>query len=115
VTGVLAIGSNVGQYRDISKLWVCAKGSPTTEEINNKLLLAADNEGRNAWHLAAMSDIIKALQTLWKCAKENLTTGEIINKLLLVTDNEGWTTCHLEVNLGQYKYINKIVVVLKRA
>jgi len=37
-------------------------GSPLKEEINNKLLLATDKEGRTAWHLAAERGISEILQ-----------------------------------------------------
>ena len=49
----LALGSNEGQFRNIKKLWELAKENVTFEEINNKLLLGTDNEGRTVWHLAA--------------------------------------------------------------
>ena len=63
----------------------------TKDEINNKLLIATNNEGRTAWHWAAGWANIEAFEKLWVCAKENLTTEEINNKLLLATDNEETT------------------------
>ena len=72
-----------------------AKENLTTEETNNKLLLATDNDGWNAWHFATGKGNIELLQKLLKRDKENLTTWEINNKLLLVTDNNGKTAWHL--------------------
>ena len=37
----------------LEKLWEWAKENITTEEINNKLLLATDGQGSSVWHLAA--------------------------------------------------------------
>ena len=62
-------------------------GSPLKEEINNKLLLGTDKEGRTAWHLAAEGGNSEILQKVWEWAKENLTE-EINHKFLLGTDKD---------------------------
>jgi hypothetical protein len=56
------------------------------EEINNKLLLATDNDGMTALHGAAKQGELKIIQKIREWAKEKLTTEEINNKLLLATD-----------------------------
>jgi len=51
----------------VQKLWECAKENLTTDEINNKLLLATDNNGWIAWHLAAdcgKSDTLEKIKGL---------------------------------------------------
>ena len=77
----------------MKKLWECANEKLTTVEINNKLPLATDNEGRTVWQLAAGRDNIQLLQKLWECAKENLKREVINNNVLLATDNERLSTC----------------------
>ena len=54
-------------------------------------MLATDNEGLTAWHLAAGEGNVETFQNLWEFPEENLTAEEINNKLLLATDNEGRT------------------------
>jgi hypothetical protein len=55
--------------------------------MNNKLLLATDNMGKTAWHVAAENGQLDLLHIIWEWAKENLTTDEMNNKLLLATEN----------------------------
>ena len=83
----MELGSRVGKFRGIKKLRKFARKNLTTEEINTKLLLAADNEGWTAWYFASGRGNIETLQKLWEYAKENLTREEINIKLLLATDN----------------------------
>jgi len=54
----------------------CAKENLTTDEINNKILLATDNQGLTAWHMAFEWGNRETLQKLWECAIENLTIDE---------------------------------------
>ena len=72
-----------------------AKKNLTTEEINNKLLLATENMNRTAWHVATEGGKLGVLQIIWELAKENLTREEINNKLLLATDNMNRTAWHV--------------------
>jgi ankyrin repeat protein len=65
-----------------------AKEFLTTEETENKMLLATDSEGHTAWHWAAYRNKLNFLQKVWDLAKENLTTGEIKDTLLLATNSE---------------------------
>jgi hypothetical protein len=51
-----------GKLVTLEKFWEWAKEKLTTEEINNKLLLGTDNEGRTAWHLAAMWGKLEMLE-----------------------------------------------------
>jgi len=61
------------------KQWEWAKRKLTTEEINNEILLATDNDGKTIWHLAAGMENGDLLQELWVWVKEALTTEEIKN------------------------------------
>ena len=65
----LTLGSRKGQYRGNTKIWVYPKLNITTEEINNKLLLATENEGGTVWKYAAMCENLKTLQKCWNYAK----------------------------------------------
>ena len=58
------------------KVWYCTQGILTTWELN-KFLLATDNEGRMAWHLAVVRGELKKLQKVWNCAKEKLKAEDI--------------------------------------
>jgi len=44
------LAAKKGNLEVLQKVWECVKEKQTTEEINNKLLLGTDNEGRTAWH-----------------------------------------------------------------
>ena len=41
------------------------------------MFLRTDNEGRNAWHIAANRSKLDAMQKIWELGKERLTTEEI--------------------------------------
>ena len=72
-----------------------AKKNLTTEEINNKLLLATDKMGKTILHIVTERDSLRVLLKTWELAKKNLTTEEINNKLLLARDHEGSTAWHM--------------------
>jgi hypothetical protein len=46
-------------------VWEWAKEHLATEEINKKLLLGADKEGRTAWHFAGNGFHLDAFEKLW--------------------------------------------------
>jgi len=50
-----------------NKYWIWANENLTREEVNNKLLLSTDNEGKTAWHLAAHCGILDVLQKYGIC------------------------------------------------
>jgi endo-1,4-beta-D-glucanase Y len=89
------VAAGMGKLDILQKIWEWAKEILTKEEINNKLLLATDNKGRTAWHVAASWGKLGVLLKIWEWAKENLTTEEINNKLLLATDSKGRTAWNL--------------------
>ena len=69
-----------GNLDILLKVWDWPQEKVTTEEINNKLLLATDNEGMTAWHWAAREGNLDILQKLWNWAEEKITKEEkIIN------------------------------------
>jgi len=57
----------------LQKLWECAKGKLTTDELNNNLLSAKDDRECTAWHVAAMIFNTRSLEEIWKWGKKNLT------------------------------------------
>jgi len=58
-------------------VWELAKEKLTTEEINNKLLLATNSWGSTVWHMAATCGIPEIFENVWDWAKEQLMTEEI--------------------------------------
>jgi hypothetical protein len=60
----------------LQKLWECGKETLIAEELRNKLLLAKDNWGRTAWHLATKEGNIEILEEMCVCCKEILTAEE---------------------------------------
>ena len=98
----------------LEKIWECAKGNLTTEEIKNKLLLGTDNKGGTAWHIAVRRGRSEILQQLWKWAKEKLTTDEINYELLLGTGNEGWTDWQVAEIRGNLEMLQEIWEWVKR-
>jgi hypothetical protein len=70
-----------GKSGKLQILWEWANKNLTTEEINIKILLGTDNEGRTTCHVAAYSGNSGKLQILWEWANENLTTEEINIKI----------------------------------
>ena len=72
------------------------------------MLLRTDNEGRNAWHIAAFRGKQDVMQKIWEWAKERLTTQEIKNEMLLRTDNEGRNVWHIAAFRGKLYVMQKI-------
>jgi len=97
-----------GAIQRFYKKYGWAKEKPTTEVINNKLLLGTDKDGRTSWHYAAEWDNSEVLQKLWESAKENLTTKEINNKFLLGRDKNWWTAWHCPTEWGNSEILQKI-------
>jgi len=53
----------------VLKIWEWAEEKLTAEEINNKLLVATDNEGWTAWHNAAYEVYLDILLEVWEWAE----------------------------------------------
>ena len=84
-----------------------AQAAEDTDTVN-KLLLAEDEEGRTAWHNAALSHNKEVSEKLWECAKRNLTADELRSELLLAKDHSEMNAWHLAAKQG------KIEVLLKQ-
>jgi ankyrin repeat protein len=72
------------------------------------MLLRANLEGRNAWHLAAYSGEQYVMQKIWDWAEEKLTTEEKRNEMLLRTDNDGRTAWHFAAYGAKQDVMQKI-------
>jgi hypothetical protein len=73
-------------YVDIMQhIWEWAKGKITTQEINNKCLIATDHKVRTVWHVAANCNNL-FLREFIEWAKNLRITEEIYNKFLLARD-----------------------------
>jgi ankyrin repeat protein len=83
-----------------------AKEQLIPEEVNNRLLLAENEYGQTAWHLAAEIGNIQTLSKLWECAKELLTAGELKSTLLLAKDIRGNTACEVAEKTGKQKELD---------
>ena len=57
----------------LDKLWEWAKKLLNTDKLNNKLLLAKDDEENAILHNTLFTINVKILERLWKWAKEQLT------------------------------------------
>jgi len=55
------------------------------------MLLRTDNEGSNAWHIAAYGGKLVEMLKILLLAKGRLTAQEINNEILLSTDKRGKT------------------------
>jgi endo-1,4-beta-D-glucanase Y len=71
---VAAKKGNLDMFR---KIWDFVKKKLTTEEIKNKVLLAADVKGKTVLHMAAKGGKLELLQEILDWAEENLTSKEI--------------------------------------
>jgi ankyrin repeat protein len=70
-----------GKLDVLLKVWNWAEEKLTTEELNNKLLLATDKEGWTAWHYAAHECYLYILLRVWEWAEGKLTTEDINSKI----------------------------------
>jgi len=73
----------------------------------NKLLLAQNEKGQTAWHVAARWSNIKVLDTLWHWAVNKLATKVLKDNLLLAKDlsgNTAWNVAAREGNTDCRKY-----------
>ena len=73
----------------------------------NKLLLAQNEKGQTAWHVAARWGNIKVLDTLWHWAVNKLATKVLKDNLLLAKDlsgNTAWNVAAREGNTDCRKY-----------
>jgi hypothetical protein len=60
-----------GSPKALETLWNCTKEAKLNrDELKNKLLLAQNEVGETAWHLAAEGNNEVILQKLWVWAKE---------------------------------------------
>jgi len=70
--------------KSLEKIWEWAEAELSTEDLNNKLLLAKDNIKETVWHCASLWDNVELLGRIWKWALEQVVPQELNNKLLLV-------------------------------
>jgi hypothetical protein len=68
----------------IVRLLLDSLNSGEHSKATKKMLLAVDNNGRNAWHMAAEKNSIQALKNIWECAKA--VTPALTLSLLLSQD-----------------------------
>ena len=65
-----------GKAEAIENLWEWAKEILNTDELNNKLLLAMDNDEMTAFHHASFSGILRILERIRNLANEQTKTEE---------------------------------------
>jgi ankyrin repeat protein len=63
------MAAETGELDILRKLWEWAEEVETPEDLKS-LLLAKDNSGRTAWHVAAERGSLDVLHTLWEWAKK---------------------------------------------
>ena len=69
----------MGALELLQKTWEWASEKLISEELNNNLLLATDDEGRTFFHMAAKCRRIEVLKKVCKWANNKVTTEGIIN------------------------------------
>jgi len=57
-----------GNLDILLKLWDWAERSPTTEDIQNNLLLATDDDVRTVFHMVVKCRVLELLQDVWEWA-----------------------------------------------
>jgi hypothetical protein len=61
----------------VEKIWEWAKEKLTTEELNNKLLLAKYDVEQTVFHIAAEGGKTQVIQKMWEWSTEKLSAEEI--------------------------------------
>jgi len=108
------MAADQGRLKLLQKVWEWANEKLTAEEINNKLLLATDNKGRNVLYMAADLGRPEILQKVSEWAKKKLTPQEINNNLLLAIEGEGRIIWHVTGEWGkpEIQWMPLIVITL---
>jgi hypothetical protein len=68
----------MGNAGILHKLWVWAKETKTTDELNENLLFARDKKYRTALHVATLWKRTNVVEKLWKFANEETTPAEVV-------------------------------------
>jgi endo-1,4-beta-D-glucanase Y len=89
-----------GKAEFLDKLWEWAKEVLNRDELNNKLLLAKDDEEMTAFHRASVSGKMQTLERIWTWANEELTPEEL-KELILAENILKRTAWKLEVQGGK--------------
>jgi hypothetical protein len=65
---------------ELQELWERVKEKLTKDDLNKKLLLVTDSDGRTAWHKAEELYRTEVLEILWEWAKGELTPDDLHKK-----------------------------------
>jgi hypothetical protein len=84
-----------GKTEALEKIWEWAKAEMSTEDLNNKLLLAKDDRKQTVWYYASLWDNLQLLERIWEWAQEQQTREDVNNSLLLVENKYGSTAWQL--------------------
>jgi ankyrin repeat protein len=102
------LAAKENQVQILKKLWVWAEETKLKpNKLRKKLFLVKDNVGSSAWHWAAYSGSLEALETLRNFAKEaEINTDELL--LAQIVDEH--TAFHLAAKENQVKVLKKMWV-----
>ena len=102
------LAARCGNVKVLEEIWVLAKENGTPEEIKSKLLLAQNEYGQTALHLAAEGSVA-VMEKVWAWAKEvQLNKDELNNKLLLAQDECGRTAWYRAAQTGSLATLEKL-------
>ena len=71
-------------------------------------MLAKDNYGRTAWHVAAEAGHIKLVENLWIWAKAQLNSSELKNEVLFGKESTDRTAWHRAAQWGRVQILVKL-------
>jgi ankyrin repeat protein len=70
------VAAERGNVEILDQLWAFAKEVRNRDDLNNKLLLAKDDDKNTVLHHASFSGNVQLLERIWKWAKEQMTKEE---------------------------------------
>jgi hypothetical protein len=70
---VWQLAAELGRTEPLEKIWGWAKAKLSTEELNNKLLLAKVDRKQTVWDYVSLWDNVQLLGRIWKWVQEQLT------------------------------------------
>jgi len=67
------LAAELGKTEPLEKIWEWAKAELSTEELNNKLLLAKVDIKQTVWDYISLWDKVQLLGRIWKWVQEKIT------------------------------------------
>jgi hypothetical protein len=97
-----------GNVGELDKLWDWVKEAINTDKLNNKLLLAKDDEKNIVLNHASLSGKVQIFFRIRNCTKEELKPAEL-NKFLLAQYNHRHKAWHVTAQGGNVDVLDKLL------